>query len=104
MTTTEKLSTADIFDSFSKAMRSTWEIYRDRLPAHPEDGICPHCGKNEYLLVETGYDRVSRIEHADGWVAWTNGWDDISECGEASWLECQGCLAAFAVPTDITWS
>jgi len=104
MTTTEQISSSKIFGSLSKAMRDAFETYRDQLPSYPQNGICPHCGKNDYLLAEAGYDRFTRVDYEDGWCATTNGWDDITECGEASWLECQGCYAAFAVPEDISWN
>lgn len=73
---------------------------RMKLRPAPTDGICPNCGANEWQLVEQVQQwHHGRHVHGKGFVFDGNhDWDQVSDDGEALFLECRSCLTSFEVP------
>lgn len=78
------------------------------LPASDDPkGECPECGGTEFWLVEQGYVRYTTLvweEDDDSrWHGITNGWDDMSEHGNAEHIVCSSCFEVFESPGIQDW-
>lgn len=81
------------------------ELYLSlNLPHPPEDGRCG-CGATEWSLYEPGYRRVTKTYWSNGcWVGCTDGWDDMSDEGYFTLLQCASCgLAYYIMPDEVEW-
>jgi hypothetical protein len=80
---------------------------------HPRCGCGEHTGDDpttpELKVVTEGYEQCCRVDedvdHAERSIsASTDGWDDMSEDGNVSYLYCMGCGAIWALPEEMGWN
>jgi hypothetical protein len=76
------------------------------LPSWWEQPEC--CGGQDLRLVTDGYGRWCQIEfdpaEPDKVTAYQDGWDDMSEDGFVTVLQCMECGAAWREPEEVNWS
>jgi hypothetical protein len=63
----------------------------------PED-----CESHEATYYEGGYCQMSEMTYEDGWSAYNDGWDDMSEGGAFAYAEWNGM--PWQLPDDLGWS
>lgn len=57
---------------------------------------------DELLLEEYGYSRFTKLEDdGEGWHAYTDGWDDMTECGMFEYVDHDGLY--WRTPEDLPY-
>ena len=99
------------FNRLDLAVQKAMMAMRDApLPDFWDDPHCvcePDDVSAQIQVVTPGYvqwcdvdwvDSDTKVVHAN-----TDGWDDMSDDGFTSYLECQGCHTMWALPDGIEW-
>jgi hypothetical protein len=99
---------ADIMlDTVDDALRNLheaerrWQRATEGLPSYPEQGCCE---TPELRVVTECLAQVCFAEKVDGgFIATTDGWDDMGDMDGPEHLTCLNCDGYFAVPDDLAW-
>jgi hypothetical protein len=64
------------------------------------------CDDPDVRCIEVGHEQIcgATWTEAGGWHGVTDGWDDMTESGAASYMECQTCDTVGRVPATIDWN
>lgn len=72
-------------------------------PAFPADGVCT-CGSHDWYDVEEGYSRWSSAEFDNDVLrVFQDGWDDMSEGGDARYAACAVCHLEYSLPETVSY-
>lgn len=88
---------------------SNMKEWLNDLPPAPKDGACSHCQDRQYYHIIIGLEQWCTLEVVDEddtkiwWAGYTDGWDDITEAGLGTYVECQTCHALYRPPKQIDW-
>ena len=82
------------------------------LPMLPTDGVC--CEDQDLRVITTNLEQSCRLEFDQpdgresgsdqaGWIASTDGWDDMGDMTGPQYAACCGCGGLYNIPDHLDW-
>ena len=82
------------------------------LPMLPTDGVC--CEDQDLRVITTNLEQSCRLEFDQpdgresgsdqaGWIASTDGWDDMGDMTGPQYAACCGCGGLYNIPDHLNW-
>jgi hypothetical protein len=82
------------------------------LPMLPTDGIC--CEDQDLRVITANLEQSCQLEFDQlyshesrsdqpGWIASTDGWDDMGDMTGPQYAACSGCGGLYNIPDNLNW-
>ena len=82
------------------------------LPMLPMDGVC--CEDQDLRVITANLEQSCQLEFdqlcshesrsdQSGWIASTDGWDDMGDMTGPQYAACSGCGGLYNIPDNLNW-
>ena len=83
------------------------------LPMLPTDGVC--CEEQGLRVITANLEQSCQLEFDQlyshesgsdqrGWIASTDGWDDMGDMNGPQYAACSGCGGLYSIPDNLDWA
>ena len=69
----------------------------------PTDGVC--CEDQDLRVITANLEQSCQLEYDQaGWIASTDGWDDMGDMTGPQYAACSGCGGLYSIPDNLDWA